>query len=205
MKLRFFRLPVVARWLYPKAIVTTGLPGKTICLSFDDGPNLATTPIILEILKKHHIRALFFCLGKNAQEYPDLVKEIKNQHHIVGNHGFEHLNGLKTSFPDYLQNIKKGGHLTSLSLLRPPYGKLTIRQYRELIKTHAIVLWDLMPYDFDNTLSAANVITIIDKKVRDGSIIVLHDRPGCCSISILEEVISRLKSKGFEFVLPPIV
>lgn len=58
--MKFFRFPIIARWILRKALYNTGRPGKTVCLSFDDGPDPETTPIILEILERYNIKALFF-------------------------------------------------------------------------------------------------------------------------------------------------
>ena len=202
--MRFFRFPLVSRWILRKAVYTTGRPGKTVCLSFDDGPDPSTTPEILEILGRHNIQALFFINGKNADKYPELVEKIKNNGHIIGNHGYSHLNGLKTPFKKYISDIHKAAESTSSSIIRPPYGKMTLRQYRYLVKNYKVVLWDLMPYDFDQSLDKEKVLNKILTKSRNGSIIVLHDKSESCSTSILEEVITGLYSLDFNFALPEI-
>ncbi len=200
--MRFFRFPSALRCILREAVFTTGRPGKTVCLSFDDGPDPITTPLILEILDRFNVKALFFLNGGKAEKHPALVEKIRNSGHITGNHGYSHLNGFKTRFKDYIDDIDMAARSTSSVLLRPPYGKITLRQYRYLIKRYAIVLWDLMPYDFDNSLTKEKILEIVLTKSRSGSIIVLHDKPDACSAEILERTITGLREKGFCFVVP---
>jgi len=64
--------------------------GKNIALTFDDGPDPVNTPIILDILKKHKIKATFFVLGRKAKEYPGLIRRIVEEGHTLGNHTYNH-------------------------------------------------------------------------------------------------------------------
>ncbi len=200
--MKFFRFPIIARWILRKALYNTGRPGKTVCLSFDDGPDPETTPIILEILERYNIKALFFLSGRNAEKHPSLAKQIREKGHIAGNHGYNHLKGTKTKFKEYIDDIHLAAESTSTTIFRPPYGKITPRQYRYLTKHFTIVLWDLMAYDFDQNFDKGKVLNLILRKCRNGSVIVLHDKPGASSTEILEEVIINLIDKGYCFVLP---
>jgi peptidoglycan/xylan/chitin deacetylase (PgdA/CDA1 family) len=65
------------------------LPG-TVALTFDDGPNPTFTPQILAILKKYNVKATFFVVGMNAKKYPDLIKQIHDQGHVVASHSETH-------------------------------------------------------------------------------------------------------------------
>lgn len=200
--MKFFRFPIIARWILRKALYNTGRPGKTVCLSFDDGPDPETTPIILEILERYNIKALFFLNGRNAEKYPNLAKLIREKGHITGNHGYSHLKGTKTKFREYIDDIYLAAESTSTTIFRPPYGKITPRQYRYLIKHFTVVLWDLMAYDFDQNFDKGKVLNLILTKCRNGSVIVLHDKPEASSTEILEKVIINLIGKGYHFVLP---
>ena len=200
--MRFFRPPFISRFLYRGAIFSTGKNDKSVCLSFDDGPHPATTPVLLEILDRYEIKALFFLTGEAAEKYPYLVKEIKNCGHIIGNHGYKHINGFRSTFTEYIENVDRGAIGTSDKLFRPPYGKITFRQYRYLCKRYKIIMWDLMGYDFDKKLGSGEVIGIITRKSRHGSIIVLHDKPSANATAVLEEAIKALQNRGFSFSLP---
>jgi peptidoglycan/xylan/chitin deacetylase (PgdA/CDA1 family) len=122
--------------------------------------------------------------------------------HAIGNHGYNHLNGWITSLNKYVGDVNEAAPFTSSVLFRPPYGRLRINQYRKLSKTYKIVLWDIMPYDFDNTFGPANSLRILKNKIRPGSIIVLHDTSDSSAGKILEEFIIFSISSGFRFDLP---
>ncbi|EIA27706.1 Polysaccharide deacetylase family protein, partial [Candidatus Arthromitus sp. SFB-5] len=66
---------------------------KTVFLTFDDGPSLDNTPKVLEVLKNYDVKATFFVLGVNldrGEEYRQLLRNIVNDGHAVGNHGYSH-------------------------------------------------------------------------------------------------------------------
>ena len=146
-----------------------------MCLTFDDGPDPDSTPQLLDILDKHDIKALFFCDGRAAEKYPDLINRMISKGHIIGNHGYNHLNGWKTSLKKYIADVVNAAPYTSSGLFRPPYGRLRFNQYRELKEKYKIVFWDIMPYDFDRSFGSGNSLRVLKKKLRRGSIIVLHD------------------------------
>jgi len=188
--------------LYPEAIFRIKTTEKLLLLTFDDGPHPASTPLILEILSSHHINAIFFCTGIKSEKYPDLVEKIKSSGHVVGNHGYSHLNGWKTSRSSYIADIERADRLTSPDFFRPPYGRLTPGQYNSLKNKYKIFFWDLMPYDFDTALGVTDVLNIIKKNMRPGSIIVLHDSPLSCATRLLEEFLEYANSEGYRFADP---
>ena len=200
--MRFFRPLLPARWLFREGHFRIKGKEKCVCLSFDDGPDPAVTPKILSILDKYKVKAIFFCKGSEAEKYPSLVEEIRSRGHLVGNHTYSHLKGITTSLDDYIRDVERASLSTSDSLLRPPYGKLKIRQYKKLLEKYDIFFWDVMPYDFDTSLSPQQVLNIALKKVRKGSIIVLHDRKGTTAPFILDELLSALIAKGYKISLP---
>ena len=67
-----------------------GFPKKLIALTFDDGPTGATTPLMLDILKRFHVRATFFLIGMEAADHPKLVKRLIAEGHSVGIHTYSH-------------------------------------------------------------------------------------------------------------------
>ncbi len=197
--MRLFRPGFFACCLYPGAIFRIKTTEKLLCLTFDDGPNPDSTPQLLDILDQHQIKAVFFCDGRAAEKYPDLINQISSKGHIIGNHSYNHLNGWKTSTEKYVDDIDKAAALTSGSLFRPPYGRLRFEQYRKLKKKYKIVFWDLMPYDFDDSFGAENSLKILKSKIRPGSVIVLHDNPNSVAIKILEEFLTFAVKEGYRF------
>ena len=197
--MRLFRPCFLAGWFYPDAIFRIRTSDKVLCLTFDDGPDPASTPQILDILNKNNIKALFFCDGRAAEKYPDLIGKIKTAGHLVGNHGYTHLNGWITSLKRYITDITIAAPHTSSSLLRPPYGRLRLDQYIKLREKYKIVFWDIMPYDFDSRFGSRNSLHILKKKIGPGSIIVLHDNCKSNAPEFIDEFILFAKEKGYRF------
>jgi peptidoglycan/xylan/chitin deacetylase (PgdA/CDA1 family) len=119
--------------------------------------------------------------------------------HLIGNHTYSHTDGWRTSSNDYLNDISKASKFSSGKLFRPPYGHLRLRQYRILKKEFKIIFWDLMPYDFDVRFGKERALNVLKKKIRPGSIIVLHDKPSSSALVFLEEFILYARGIGYEF------
>lgn len=200
--MRLLRPLFLARLICRDGLFRMRSQAKSVCLSFDDGPDPLTTPRVLDILAKSNVKALFFCKGSCAEEHPELVERIVKEGHIVGNHGYNHLNGWKTPFRQYVNDIERSAEYTSTTLLRPPYGKIGLCQLAYLKRRYTVFFWDLMPYDFDMSLTPREVLVNVDRGVRNGSIIVLHDRRNSWAVSILEELIQSIIARGYSFVLP---
>src|SRR5580704_7483920 len=77
--------------LFGSTVCRTGAPNK-LAITFDDGPNPAITPKLLDLMAKHHARATFFLVGKFVRECPDLTREILARGHALGNHTDTHPN-----------------------------------------------------------------------------------------------------------------
>lgn len=177
------KTPAVFRHLY--AGCTWSLPAKepTIYLTFDDGPQPGVTDFVLDQLKQHNASATFFCIGENVKKNPDLFKRLYNEGHAVGNHTFNHLNGWKTNNKRYYENIELcNGELATFAtmykgkkIFRPPYGKLSPTQYSYLKTRYNIVMWDVLSFDFDITVSNDDVLQNVLSHAQSGSIIVMHD------------------------------
>lgn len=151
---------------------------KELFLTFDDGPVPGTTEFILEQLDKFNARATFFCVGDNIRKYPLLFEKILQQGHAVGNHTFHHLNGWRYSVKSYLNNVKMCEALTGSKLFRPPYGRMTPLQRYMLQRDYYILLWSVLPGDFDPALTKEKCLErVLKHSDEPGSIIVFHDNP----------------------------
>lgn len=166
----------MARFFLPQAISRIHTGSKKIAyLTFDDGPIPETTPYILDTLKKYGAKATFFCVGENVKKYPELYQRLLAEGHYAGNHTFNHLKGWKTPLKQYIDNVEECSRYVSSELFRPPYGKMTLRQYHALKTRFQLIYWDVLTPDYDITTTARDCLDIIKKKTRPGSIIVLHD------------------------------
>jgi peptidoglycan/xylan/chitin deacetylase (PgdA/CDA1 family) len=200
--MRLFRPWLVSKCLYPEGLFRIKTEEKILYLTFDDGPDPGSTPALLKILEKNHVKALFFCRGEAAEKFPDIIDAIRNGGHIIGNHGYSHLDGWKTCAEKYCDDIKNAARVTSDRYFRPPYGHLTISQYLEIRKTFKIIFWDIMAYDFDKSFGTERSLCLLNRKIRPGSIIVLHDTPESACNIFIEDFIMTTVSKGYRFCFP---
>jgi len=186
---------------YPKAIWRKDISQNKIYLTFDDGPEPSVTPNVLDVLKKNGIKATFFCVGGNIEKNPEIFQRILNEHHQVGNHTFDHMNGWNTHSKNYFENIEKCGQFVKSKLFRPPYGKIKRSQFSHIASLYSIIMWDVLSGDYDKNTSPAKCLENSTSSLRNGSIIVFHD-----SIKAKEKVefalprfIEFAKMKGFVF------
>lgn len=151
---------------------------KAVYLTFDDGPHPAATPFILQQLEKYDAKGTFFCIGKNVVEYPQIYQQILEAGHTTGNHTHNHLNGWKTNTDQYLQNILQAREYIDSPLFRPPYGRITpfqVKQVKKAIPGAEIIMWDVLSADFDTEIDGAACVQNVVFKAKAGSIIVFHD------------------------------
>lgn len=173
--MRFYSYPFIGKILYPKAIRKFPDAKGKLYLTFDDGPHPDVTPAVLNILDKYKAKATFFCLGEYVKLYPEVYNSILKNGHVTGIHGYSHINGLNCSVRDYLENIDRASQYIHSNLFRPPYGKMKLKQYKWVADCFNIILWDIMSYDFDQTMSSEKIVKNIITSAKDGSIIVFHD------------------------------
>jgi peptidoglycan/xylan/chitin deacetylase (PgdA/CDA1 family) len=196
--MRLYRSPRLLRWLFPFAI-WKGADKRSVYLTFDDGPSKELTPWLLETLKKAEIKATFFCVGNNVKNHPELYRQIISEGHRVGNHTMHHENGLKTTSADYLRSVKEAQKQIDSELFRPPYGKLSIKQYFQIKRLHMkVVFWSWLSYDFDPTQSVDELKKNLHT-IKGGDILVFHDNPKAANtlIESLQYVIDFLDKKSF--------
>jgi peptidoglycan/xylan/chitin deacetylase (PgdA/CDA1 family) len=138
-----FYLPNTPGWLrmiFPYGVVWKGDPtNNTVYLTFDDGPDPEPTQFVLDQLEAYDIKATFFCIGDNVAKYPALFEKVKTAGHRVGNHTMHHSNGWTTENKQYVSEIMEAHQLIQSDLFRPPYGKITTGQARELRRKELVV------------------------------------------------------------------
>ena len=148
---------------------------KVVYLTFDDGPIPVITPWVVDLLGKYNIKATFFMVGDNVRKHPQEYSLVVENGHRVGNHTFNHLKGLFTDKKEYIENVEKANSLIHSNLFRPPHGLLRRSQYKELSKNYRFIMWDLVTRDYSRRLHGEDVLAIVKKYVRNGSIITFHD------------------------------
>ncbi len=195
-------VPSLLRKIYGDVVWDMPASDKSVYLSFDDGPHPTETLFVLEQLAKYGAKATFFCIGKNVEEHPPIYQHIISEGHAVGNHSFHHLNGWKTASQEYYNDIEKAGTLIHSPLFRPPYGRITARQVRELKKRGLqTIMWSVISGDFDRKISPQKCVSNIMKQARPGAIIVFHDSTKASANlrGALPLVLEKLSGEGYSF------
>ena len=178
---------------------------KVVALTFDDGPNPATTNQALDTLSKYGIKATFFVLGKNVSGNEEILKRMKADGHVIGNHSWSHPVLSKLSLDEAKKQITDTEDAltkvlgSSSKLMRPPYGAITddIRNSLDL----SFIMWDVDSLDWKNK-NEASILTEIQREVKNGSIILMHDIHAE-TVHALPKVIDYLKGQGYDFVTIP--
>ncbi len=157
-------------------------PVQGICLTFNDGPDTATTGTILAILEKYGLKATFFVIGKKAAANPDLVRQIASAGHIIGVHGYDHklLAGLsaKEVAGDMQKAVDIIQQITGMRpwLYRPPGGALDEIQIREAGKLGLqVMMWTNIGGADLGASSSQEVIDRVLKSASHGGIVLLHE------------------------------
>lgn len=169
------------RYLYPQLLWRHQPAQPTLYLTFDDGPIPDITPWVLEQLAAYQAKATFFCIGNNIQRHPHIYQQIIEQQHTVANHTYHHLNGWQTPDARYLDDIAACDQWVQSPLFRPPYGRISRRQIQQILQQKAIpniqqiVMWDVLSADFDTRISPQQCWQHVQRRTRNGSIVVFHD------------------------------
>lgn len=190
-----------ARKLFSKALWISKESKSTIYLTFDDGPHPIITPWVIDQLAKYNAKATFFCIGNNAQDHPEILTDICNNGHAIGHHTQNHVHGWKTNSAAYKKDVLEGNERIQSDLFRPPYGKLTWKQYRWVSKQFKLIMWSLLSKDYDKTKTPKDCIKRVLSNAKAGDIIVFHDSEKAKKnlFVALPIILATLHQRGFEF------
>ncbi|HMG05627.1 MAG TPA: glycosyltransferase [Chthoniobacterales bacterium] len=186
-----------------------------VALTFDDGPDPEWTPQILDILKAAGVKAAFFLVGANAEQYPGLVRRIVAEGHEIGNHTYYHPN-LAECWPEHIRLELNATQLLletitgrATTLFRPPYAADTSpSKVSELTPLnlaqelgYLVVLENIDPQDWAQP-GADIIVQRVKQQRRDGSIILLHDAGGDReqTVEALPRILDYLKTRGDSIV-----
>lgn len=190
-----------------KPSVQTAADPGTVALTFDDGPSPVYTPEVLAILKKYNVKATFFVVGENAKKYPELVKEIHNQGHVVASHSYSH--PLLTKLSDkQLQHEITAPQTIVVDIigikpkcLRYPFG-MSNEHVRAAIRAQGItpVSMGFNSFDYENR-GTQKLIDWVLKNAHSKQVILLHDgyQRKEQTVAALPYIIEGIKKKGLGF------
>ena len=195
-------------------IQTTGAPGKTVALTFDDGPSLEHTPQVLDILDIHDVDATFCVVGRKVQEHPGLVKEIADRGHALCDHtnthdlhlGHRTEDQIRTEIGRTADEIRAAAPDAKVPFYRAPGGNFSAEVIAVAASYDQQPLgWSVDPRDWTEPGANAIVTTVLDQVV-PGSVVLLHDGGGDQSetVDALDQIITELEAAGYTFVIPTI-
>ncbi|SRX52946.1 Peptidoglycan-N-acetylglucosamine deacetylase [Aequorivita sp. CIP111184] len=177
-----------------------------ISITFDDGPNPEFTPKVLSILKEYGAKATFFLIGENAERYPEIVRQIIEEGHTIGNHSYSHSKNFGFfSAEKVTAELKKTNSILKeitgedLKLFRPPFGVTNPNIKKALKNTeHFSIGWSKRSLDTTN-LSEEKILKRITSNLKKGDIILLHDS-SVKTIAVLEQLLLTLSSHKLQSV-----
>jgi len=178
---------------------------KYVCLSFDDGPNTKTTPVMLDVLKKHGVRGSFFVIGQNINEQSaKMMQRAVEQGCQVENHSFTHSSMPELSEEQIADEIERTSALVEKytgrapRYFRPPYINVDEKMYRTIPLTF---ICGRGCEDWEEKVTAKMRAERVLSEVQDGDILLLHDFEGNeATAEALDIIIPELKARGFEFL-----
>jgi peptidoglycan/xylan/chitin deacetylase (PgdA/CDA1 family) len=196
----------LAHALPRRVLLVCGPPtSRSVCLTFDDGPHPEFTPPLLEVLKREGIVATFFLIGREAAKYPDLVRRIAAEGHLVGHHSYSHLEPHLISARELLDEVRTTRKLltgvlgNSPAHFRPPRGKITATKLWSLWRAgQRIVLWNFDPRDWSCRSPRELETRFEERPLQSGDVVLLHDNRPHASRA-LPAVIEAARKRGLSF------
>ncbi|MED3993747.1 polysaccharide deacetylase family protein [Peribacillus frigoritolerans] len=209
-------------WIYSGQIINVpiknemiymGNPSKKrIALTFDDGPEDIYTPQILDILRQKGVKATFFVVGKQAREYPELLKQIYREGHAIGNHTWDHSHLPDLTNQQLIENVQfttaEIEKITGLKtdLFRPPYGEIQDQQVALLNnRGYRSIMWTADTMDWSG-VSAEDIQSRVKQNASPGVIVLQHNYHASGkfeTVKALPQIIDQLRAQGYEFVTVP--
>jgi peptidoglycan/xylan/chitin deacetylase (PgdA/CDA1 family) len=204
-------------WVFGPTLTHLPGPGSTVSITFDDGPNPAATPLILDALRREGVPATFFVLGRHAERWPALVRRTADEGHQLGNHGYWHRK-LHRRTPAYVRDDlvrgteaihrASGGvvphHFRAPHGFRSPWVTPIAASLGQRTVGWSLGVWDSARPGADEIARRA-----IDG-MRAGSILLLHDGDGYDAegdrrqtAEALPRIIDGLRARGLRFVTLP--
>lgn len=207
----------VGFWVYASASIRSRVFGRALCVSddeslprslradgtarplltFDDGPDAELTPRLLDVLDKHHAKAVFCVMGRKAELHPELLREMARRGHTIANHTYHH-----NPFLNFLGSGRLRDELLRTdavieratgsrpTLFRPPLGIRTHFTHSVARQTgHQVLGWSIRSLD---TLPVSRqwVLRRVCRRLRGNSIVLLHDRlPGV--VELADQILSK--------------
>lgn len=175
---------------------------KQIALTFDDGPHPYYTEQLLDGLKERGVVVTFFVTGEHASLHPEIIKRMHEEGHVIGNHTYSHIQLRQDNRETFKKELQQTNQVLKeltgedVVYVRPPYGSWDKELEKEL--NMIPVLWSVDPLDWC-TGNVQTVVRRVKEKVKDNSIILMHDYYET-SVTAALQIVDELIEEGYEFV-----
>lgn len=187
--------------------VVTGDPGQRLAaLTFDDGPHGEKTGDLLSVLRRLRVPSTFFVVGKMALRFPELIERIVLDGHELGNHTYNHYRLTQIPLTQVAGELNSTRDtLTGLvgsptRLMRPPGGEYNEAIQKIIVREgYTNMLWTDDPADYKAGRTSEKVTELVMRDITPGGIILLHSGLPA-TVAAVPEIVSRLRSRGYEFV-----
>jgi len=198
----------LAAAFYPGALYFVKTEKKLVALTIDDGPDSETTQEILAVLEQHGAKATFFLISSNVAGNEEVVAQIIQQGHELGNHMTHDEPTIKLTKSEFVDKFNKADCILSkfakVRWFRPGSGWYSSEMIDYLVKDkrgYLCALGSVYPFDA-NISSLSFAVAFISLNVKPGAIIILHDRGkrGKRTVETLKRVLPKLKRRGYKIV-----
>lgn len=175
---------------------------QKIAITFDDGPHPVYTKILLEGLKERGVKATFFVVGENIPGHEDLILQMAEDGHLIGNHTYDHADVSRLSSGQVCEELQKTSDLVekitgeATPYVRPPFGNWN--DNLDCLVSMIKVGWTIDPLDW-TTANTSQVVEKVINKASDNDIILLHDYYKS-SVEAALQIVDILQARGFVFV-----
>ena len=177
------------------------LPPK-VALTFDDGPHRIYTKNLLDGLRERGVKATFFVVGENIPGNEDLIRQMEEDGHLIGNHTYDHADISKLSDEENCRELQKTSDLIKeitghgTAYVRPPFGNW--KDTMDCRITMISVKWTIDTLDWKNR-NVREIIGKVMQQISDHDIILMHDYYET-SVEAALQIVDRLLEEGYEFV-----
>jgi peptidoglycan/xylan/chitin deacetylase (PgdA/CDA1 family) len=208
----YFAIPYWARNVLKRKFLKSIQKSGLVCLTFDDGPNPESTPELLDLLDELDVKATFFLVGQNIKKHPELLQQIIQHQHEVGDHGYRHVHAWRC-FPfcavmDLIRGKKVINSLCNREIsfcLRPPYGKLNLITLCYVLLDHRrLAFWNVDPRDY-MAQPPEQLCSSVLGHFCGGSVILLHERSIHTNkalegnLKAIKMMVHEIKQRGYTF------
>lgn len=179
---------------------------ESIAITFDDGPLPGNTKDVLRILDEHQVKAAFFCIGQRVAKHPDILNEVYQRGHLIGNHSYWHGKTFDLQFASAIEKeLEETDELITETIghtprfFRPPYGVMNPMVANAVRRRkHIVVGWSVR--SFDTVIrDPEKLFKRITRSLKGGDIILFHDY-SASTLQILPAFIEHVKKLGLKVV-----